>query len=512
MPPTKESPVKTTFDILHSAARPQRRSFFEPQKIDWRWRTGVIRTEDFEDDRKNMTIWDQAAEEALLGRRGLGSGRRRRVKNGVTASAPARLKFRDAEEEEKGERAGRDGDGEEGTPTPILVTPRKLRRERTLAQVEKYTSERILTEVGLEEVWEQTALVVVLRPEQTPVPPDSIPTTPNTPRFLRATDISQVRDSYKRPFVDESRPFSALQIRRSIRTPDQEALLPPIPSTYHWYPDAVPVDALFPPGVPLSGKEILVFYPHHPRNKCVGLRLINNNYKGADVVGISAWFRGVPKSPILPSIMNDHLCTIGRHHFGDGKWSLVKYEGRPCRNLYTDDLVASELVQKCGYSLPTFDDLLKGLVYLPDGLDARGLTEALAWYVQHRNLFSPRLLFNVMHTRDLVRALQIPLKPIGKRNLDKTALEDWRANGTFEKREVAKLPRTFWEMEEAKAGLPERVSLHQVLLGPLLSWSESMMEAATAYLDEKEAEQRKREVKGSVQKRVKRIRIEDLLC
>lgn len=55
---------------------------------------------------------------------------------------------------------------------------------------------------------------------------------------------------------------------------------------YHWYEHAVPVNAIFPPGIPISAKEIMAYYPHHVRWKGVMLRLTSNDYRGADIMGM----------------------------------------------------------------------------------------------------------------------------------------------------------------------------------------------------------------------------------
>ena len=113
-------------------------------------------------------------------------------------------------------------------------------------------------------------------------------------------------------------------------------------------------------------------------------------------------------------------------------------KGKHDANLHTDHLEPGRCIaeKRSGYILPTFDDLLRGLHHLPSGLDARGLTECLRWYLEFRNSFTPKLDLNVLHTQALIRALRIPLKRFGPQNLDCNALEEWKVWGKFEERKV----------------------------------------------------------------------------
>ena len=75
-----------------------------------------------------------------------------------------------------------------------------------------------------------------------------------------------------------------LAVRSTLRDPDERPC--DLVKNYNWYPDAVPIDALLPPGVPLSAKEICVYYPHHVRWQDIMLRLAHNDYRGPDILGI----------------------------------------------------------------------------------------------------------------------------------------------------------------------------------------------------------------------------------
>jgi hypothetical protein len=121
------------------------------------------------------------------------------------------------------------------------------------------------------------------------------------------------------------------------------------------------------------------------------------------------------------------------------------HRGNSDRNLRTDHLAPGPYVESMrkGYTLPTFEDLLRGLRHLPSGLDARGLTQCLSWYLKIRDTFTPELELNVIHTQSLIRALRQPLKPFGPQNLDRNALEAWRNKETFETFDIEDKKREF---------------------------------------------------------------------
>lgn len=52
-------------------------------------------------------------------------------------------------------------------------------------------------------------------------------------------------------------------------------------------------------------------------------------------------------------------------------------------------------------------------------------------------MFSPPLALNVLHVRELVHTLRIPLKPYGPRNLDIAGLTEWRGRDRVMERKVA---------------------------------------------------------------------------
>lgn len=110
------------------------------------------------------------------------------------------------------------------------------------------------------------------------------------------------------------------------------------------------------------------------------------------------------------------------------------FKGKSDRNLRVDHLAPGPHIEKArkGFTLPTFEDLVRGLQRLPSGLDARDMTQCLSWYLNIRASFTPMLDLNVFHAQSLIRALRQPLKPFGPQNLDRNALEEWRSKGVFE--------------------------------------------------------------------------------
>jgi hypothetical protein len=133
-----------------------------------------------------------------------------------------------------------------------------------------------------------------------------------------------------------------------------------------------------------------------------------------------------------PAYMNNYQRDIVKTAISGFK--TTTWKGKGDRNMCTDQLVAGTYIESMrkGYTLPTFEHLVRGLQCLPAGLDARGLTQCLSWYLGIRDTFTPRLELNVLHAQSLIRALREPLKPFGPQKLDRNALEEWRNKGTFE--------------------------------------------------------------------------------
>jgi hypothetical protein len=130
-------------------------------------------------------------------------------------------------------------------------------------------------------------------------------------------------------------------------------------------------------------------------------------------------------------------------------FKTIGYEGKGDANVYTDQLKPGAYLEKKfkGYTLPTFDDLVRGLSSLPKGPDAGPLTQCLNWYLSVCNTFTPKLELNVLHAQALIRALRQPTIPVGMANLNRLALEQWREDGTFPGSEIAALVEDTAESE-----------------------------------------------------------------
>ena len=123
----------------------------------------------------------------------------------------------------------------------------------------------------------------------TPATPVTVRTakTSNKPRILGSTkSVHHYIPPFERPWIDETHDFNMLKVLRTLCQPHTQVT--DLGRNYTWYTDAVPVDAMFPPGITISAKEIMAYYPHHVRWKGTMLRLTNNGYRGSDIMGIQA--------------------------------------------------------------------------------------------------------------------------------------------------------------------------------------------------------------------------------
>lgn len=109
-------------------------------------------------------------------------------------------------------------------------------------------------------------------------------TAPDSHVRLPASPTSSQTDG---AWQDETYDFNMVQTCATVRA--RGAIPNELIKNYNWYPEAVAVDALFPPGVPLSLMEICIYYPHHIRWQDVMLRLVHNDYRGQDILAIQVW-------------------------------------------------------------------------------------------------------------------------------------------------------------------------------------------------------------------------------
>jgi hypothetical protein len=126
----------------------------------------------------------------------------------------------------------------------------------------------------------------LVAPIPSPMTPASARTAKSvyTPHKLESIESVYDFPLFKRVWKDETYDFNMNTARSKLRSAKVE--VNDLGAHYQWYTDAVPTDAMLPPGVPISAKEISAFYPHHVRWKSVMIRLTNNDYRGSDILAM----------------------------------------------------------------------------------------------------------------------------------------------------------------------------------------------------------------------------------
>jgi hypothetical protein len=293
-----------------------------PKKRDWRYATGVIQQADFDDAPKSRTVWDTLDYYYQAGgdnegqtRSGSTMGSERHISE--TFEAAHMPESTDVSMESMSPKA----------PSQVKPGYKSMTlREGSWKQVTRFMSVPETKGHGGEVRYELTGRIVRLRfttknktvlqeilnrpavPTRTQdpsdygtspqssqklTPPVSSPITPATSRTAATIHTPHVLDSieslyafplFKRAWIDETYDFDSTAILKKLRDPS--TVVDDLGSNFGWYTDAVPVDAILPPGVPISAKEIHAFYPHHVRWKGIMLRLTHNDYRGADIVGM----------------------------------------------------------------------------------------------------------------------------------------------------------------------------------------------------------------------------------
>jgi hypothetical protein len=126
------------------------------------------------------------------------------------------------------------------------------------------TVERIVSNPGTPS--KPTRLTIDTTPttlQKTPRMPNGFtPATPSTLRVLTSIVPAQnlPQPLFERQWIDETRDFNMKEVVETIRAPG--TIVKELPVAFNWFPDAVPIDALFPPGIAMSAKEILVCLKH----------------------------------------------------------------------------------------------------------------------------------------------------------------------------------------------------------------------------------------------------------
>lgn len=319
--------LRTEADILARQSRPQRNSTWVPKMRDWRYATGVIQHDDFEGAPKSRSVWDTLDYDyqAAADKRSPGES--------LAESQSSTSTSRSIEETPKDARTPTRATFEVPTESPKMAEEstgpyRPMEsRKRVWRQVKKFTLRSDTTEEEGKEAFDVTGLVVRLRFTrknkarlqdvlQRPVSPLSVAasielatrspsmnrvpsstkSSTRTPEVVRAAESEIIQTPhvlnpvestfplFKRAWVDETYDFNTKIVRSNLR--HKNVKVESLGDNYAWYNDAVPVDAILPPGLPISAKEIQAYYPHHVRWKGVMLRLTNNDYRGADILGM----------------------------------------------------------------------------------------------------------------------------------------------------------------------------------------------------------------------------------
>lgn len=315
--------LKSEGDILARSSRPQRNSTFVPKTRDWRYATGVIQQDDHDDSPKSKSVWDRLDRDyqVSLNKKASGGGSSK-SNSGKGRELGGKESSEAIHEQEISETAPKPL-----TRLPHLNSPHKPMefQKRVWRQVKRFTPTNGAL-AGDEEAYEATGLVVRMRyprkhrtlvkeilehpassrppadsatvavspaSNRIPTPSTSSPNTPATARNAETVRTPHILDSieslynfplFQRVWVDETHDFNATAIRATLRPTD--TVVDELGGHYGWYDSAVLIDAIFPPGVPLSAKEIHAFYPHHVRWRGVMVRLTNNDYRGGDILGM----------------------------------------------------------------------------------------------------------------------------------------------------------------------------------------------------------------------------------
>jgi hypothetical protein len=286
--------LKSEAEILARQSRPQRSSTWIPKTRDWRYATGVIQHDDFDEAPRSRSVWDtldydyQGGEDAVHTPKSTGL---RNLSASPSTVAPHSI------------------DSKTMTlPKSGWMQVKRLKRSDTLGVVigvAKYETMALIVRLHFTRKTQTQVKAILEESAESRTPPVSSPNTPATSRTAESIRTPHRLDSikslhafplFKRAWVDETYDFNATAVRSKIRPIDRAN--DELGANYHWYNDAVPADAVFPPGVPISAKEISAFYPHHVRWKGVMVRLTKNNYRGPEIMGMqvsqlgsdSIWF------------------------------------------------------------------------------------------------------------------------------------------------------------------------------------------------------------------------------
>lgn len=305
-------------DILARQSRPQKHSTWVPKSRDWRYATGIFQHDDNENAPNDRSAWDdmdydyQVADlEKCRSRSGSGQsyGDNKALSTSDRASATPKITKKRTLPEPPGATVRVEAFKKKAKTAKRNVWMSVSRRhqinnEETEGEEPDYQtysltvrlrfSGRLIIEDSIPAI-STPACMYRVQPLDTPanlqIPYD--PHTPatartatslHTPRMLASVESVHTYPPFQRTWVDETKDFNMRAVRGVLQKPGFVGKN--LGVHYTWYNDAVPVDALLPPGVLLSAKEVMAYYPHHVRWKSMMLRLANNDYRGADIVGM----------------------------------------------------------------------------------------------------------------------------------------------------------------------------------------------------------------------------------
>jgi hypothetical protein len=280
--------------------------------------TGVYQHADFDDEPYARSVWDSLDHYYQAGGREIGVARSRLGSSSVAGGELCGVESLDVFQTPKSVVSTLSIGSAERAIHTLSTYKSMILRRGPWAQVTRLKSNESTPEDDQETRYEIVGLVVRLRftgknktdlqeifeqPTQSPYPSSLVyqnmtplVSSPNTPATARTAQTIRTPHKlgsikslctfplFNRTWVDETYDFGINTVRAKLRPADVK--VEELSEHFTWYADAVPVDALFPPGVPISAKEISAFYPHHVRWKGVMVRLTNNGYRGADIMGM----------------------------------------------------------------------------------------------------------------------------------------------------------------------------------------------------------------------------------
>jgi hypothetical protein len=299
-------------DILARHSRPQKHSTWVPKKRDWRYATGVFKHDDLDGSPKNRSAWDDMDYDYQVTDTPKSRGR------SVSGQSDGDDKALSRSVSMLGTPEIPKGYSPESSKTIVSVEALKKKAKTAKRNVWLSVSRsRWVDEFETEDeppAYQTYSLTVRLRFSGRLIIQDALPRIatpgsiqqtqlPSTPAKLKtphtdtlatartttsfqalhtvdSIDSVHTYPLFQRTWVDETKDFNMRAVRGLLRKSGSS--IKDLGGNYTWYDDAVPVDALLPPGVPLSAKEINAYYPHHVRWRSMMLRLANNDYRGTD--------------------------------------------------------------------------------------------------------------------------------------------------------------------------------------------------------------------------------------